>query len=262
MSRHQQRRQQEVARARSFLERRMNDLRSRLGLKPDAAPLPGEAAYEDTEIGRAPGQLPAASPFESTVPTKFRVISYDESNCKVEEFSDLADRQFIHLGLSNDQRWPNLQNFWPERGGKCQQPLSHRGMAQRHAGDHRFGHQSHQQHAAGDHPWPPRVGTFEQHACQQEEDRRHRRLALGDEAFHASHRTALRVGDDHAQQKCARQWRGIHRRRRACHQRQRCEQRKREATIASHLRAEHRSKAEACSRGHEQGGHERARSFR
>ncbi len=89
MSRHQQRRQQEVARARSFLERRMSDLRSRLGLKPDAAPLPGEAAYEDTEIGRAPGQLPAASPFESTVPTKFRVITYDESNCKVEEFSDL-----------------------------------------------------------------------------------------------------------------------------------------------------------------------------
>jgi magnesium transporter len=89
MSRHQQRRQQEVARARSFLERRMNDLRSRLGLRPDAAPLPGEAAYEDTEIGRAPGQLPAASPFESTAPTKFRVISYDESSCKVEEFSDL-----------------------------------------------------------------------------------------------------------------------------------------------------------------------------
>jgi magnesium transporter len=89
MSRHQQRRQQEVARARSFLERRMNDLRSRLGLKADAAPLPGEAAYEDTEIGRAPGQLPAASPFESTAPTKFRVISYDENSCKVDEFSDL-----------------------------------------------------------------------------------------------------------------------------------------------------------------------------
>jgi magnesium transporter len=89
MSRHQQRRQQEVARARSFLERRMNDLRTRLGLKADAAPLPGEAAYEDTEIGRAPGQLPAASPFESTAPTKFRVISYDENSCKVDEFSDL-----------------------------------------------------------------------------------------------------------------------------------------------------------------------------
>ncbi|NBN94911.1 MAG: hypothetical protein EBV31_04670 [Verrucomicrobia bacterium] len=67
----------------------MNDLRARLNLKADAAPLPGEAAYEDTEIGRAPGQLPAASPFESTAPTKFRVISYDETSCKVDEFSDL-----------------------------------------------------------------------------------------------------------------------------------------------------------------------------
>ena len=67
----------------------MNDLRSRLGLKADAVPLPGEAAYEDTEIGRAPGQLPAASPFDSTAPTKFRVISYDENSCKVDEFSDL-----------------------------------------------------------------------------------------------------------------------------------------------------------------------------
>ena len=67
----------------------MNDLRSRLGLKADAVPLPGEAAYEDTEIGRAHGQLPAASPFDSTAPTKFRVISYDENSCKVDEFSDL-----------------------------------------------------------------------------------------------------------------------------------------------------------------------------
>ncbi len=67
----------------------MNDLRARLNLKPDATPLPGEAAYEDTEIGRAPGQLPAASPFDSTAPTKFRVISYDENSCKVDEFSDL-----------------------------------------------------------------------------------------------------------------------------------------------------------------------------
>ena len=78
-----------MARARSFLERRMQDLRSRLSLKPDAAPLPGEAAYEETEIGRAPGQLPAASPFESAGPTKFRVFTYDETSCKVEEFSDL-----------------------------------------------------------------------------------------------------------------------------------------------------------------------------
>lgn len=67
----------------------MHDLRSRLGLRADAAPLPGEAAYEDTEIGRAPGQLPASSPFESTTPTKFRVFTYDETSCRVEEFSDL-----------------------------------------------------------------------------------------------------------------------------------------------------------------------------
>ena len=76
-------------RARNFLERRMKELRSRLGLKKEAAPLPGEAAYEDTEIGRAPGQLPAASPFDSNSPTKFRVFSYDEGACKVDEFADL-----------------------------------------------------------------------------------------------------------------------------------------------------------------------------
>jgi magnesium transporter len=89
MSRQQQRRQQEAARSRSFLERRMQEIRTRLGLKADAVPLSGEAAYAETEIGRAPGELPAASPFESTAPTKFRVISYDETNCKLEEFSEL-----------------------------------------------------------------------------------------------------------------------------------------------------------------------------
>ena len=89
MSRQQQRRQQEAARSRSFLERRMQEIRTRLGLKADAVPLSGEAAYGETEIGRAPGELPAASPFESTAPTKFRVISYDETSCKLEEFSEL-----------------------------------------------------------------------------------------------------------------------------------------------------------------------------
>ncbi len=89
MSRQQQRRQQEAARSRSFLERRMQELRTRLGLKADAVPLSGEAAYAETEIGRAPGELPAASPFESTAPTKFRVIAYDETSCKLEEFSEL-----------------------------------------------------------------------------------------------------------------------------------------------------------------------------
>lgn len=89
MSRQQQRRQQEAARSRSFLERRMQELRTRLGLKADAVPLSGEAAYVETEIGRAPGELPAASPFDSTAPTKFRVIAYDETSCKLEEFSEL-----------------------------------------------------------------------------------------------------------------------------------------------------------------------------
>ena len=89
MSRQQQRRQQEAARSRSFLERRMQEIRTRLGLKADTVPLTGEAAYAETEIGRAPGELPAASPFESTAPTKFRVISYDETSCKLEEFSEL-----------------------------------------------------------------------------------------------------------------------------------------------------------------------------
>ena len=89
MSRQQQRRQQEAARSRSFLERRMQEIRTRLGLKADAVPLSGEAAYVETEIGRAPGELPAASPFDSTAPTKFRVIAYDETSCKLEEFSEL-----------------------------------------------------------------------------------------------------------------------------------------------------------------------------
>ena len=89
MSRHQEKRESDKARARSFIQRRLEDLRRRLGLKADAVPLPGEAAFEDTEIGRAPGQLPAASPFESNVPTKFRVYSYDEAGCKVEEFAEL-----------------------------------------------------------------------------------------------------------------------------------------------------------------------------
>ncbi|MEI6248953.1 MAG: magnesium/cobalt transporter CorA [Verrucomicrobiota bacterium] len=89
MSRQQERRRQETARARSFLERRMQDVRDKLGLKGEAQPLPGETAYVETEIGRAPGQLPAASPFESSGPGKFRVICYDETHWTVEEFSDL-----------------------------------------------------------------------------------------------------------------------------------------------------------------------------
>jgi magnesium transporter len=41
------------------------------------------------EIGRAPGELPASSPFESEGPTRFRVLCYTEKTCLREEFSDL-----------------------------------------------------------------------------------------------------------------------------------------------------------------------------
>ena len=89
MSRQQERRRQKMARARSFLERRLHDIREKLGLKKEAQPLIGESVYAETEIGRAPGQLPAASPFESSGPGKFRVITYDDNQFKIEEFSDL-----------------------------------------------------------------------------------------------------------------------------------------------------------------------------
>jgi magnesium transporter len=71
------------------MEERVAQLREKLGLKGTNNPLPGEAAFEDTEIGRAPGQLPAASPFESTGPTKFRALQYDEHSVTTTEFTDL-----------------------------------------------------------------------------------------------------------------------------------------------------------------------------
>lgn len=82
-------RQDAAARSRSAMEERVAQLREKLGLKGTNNPLPGEAAFEDTEIGRAPGQLPAASPFESTGPTKFRALQYDEHSVTTTEFTDL-----------------------------------------------------------------------------------------------------------------------------------------------------------------------------
>ncbi len=82
-------RQEAAARSRLAMEERVAQLREKLGLKGTPKPLPGEAAFEDTEIGRAPGQLPAASPFESTGPTKFRALQYDEHSVTTTEFTDL-----------------------------------------------------------------------------------------------------------------------------------------------------------------------------
>ncbi len=82
-------RQEAAARSRKAMEERVAQLREKLGLKDSANPLPGEAAFEDTEIGRAPGQLPAASPFESQGPTRFRALCYDEHSVRTTEFTDL-----------------------------------------------------------------------------------------------------------------------------------------------------------------------------
>jgi len=82
-------RQEAAARSRLAMEERVAQLREKLGFKDTSNPLPGEAAFEDTEIGRAPGQLPAASPFESTGPTKFRALQYDEHSVTTTEFTDL-----------------------------------------------------------------------------------------------------------------------------------------------------------------------------
>jgi magnesium transporter len=84
-----QQRQEATLRSRKFMEERLAQLRARLGLRSNQRPLPGEAAFEDSEIGRAPGQLPAASPFESQGPTRFRAICYDEASVRTTEFTDL-----------------------------------------------------------------------------------------------------------------------------------------------------------------------------
>lgn len=84
-----QQRQEATLRSRKFMEERLAQLRAKLGLRSNQRPLPGEAAFEESEIGRAPGQLPAASPFESQGPTRFRAICYDESSVRTTEFTDL-----------------------------------------------------------------------------------------------------------------------------------------------------------------------------
>jgi len=82
-------REEAAQRSRRAMEERLAQLRARLGLRPGSAPLPGEAAFSDSEIGRAPGQLPMASPFESQGPTRFRAICYDEGSVRTTEFADL-----------------------------------------------------------------------------------------------------------------------------------------------------------------------------
>ena len=112
MSNRSERRRQALQNARRFAQERARATREKYGLKDDAAPLPGrmgdaahaalhedaprevpagtpETAAHEVEIGRAPGQLPGASPFEASGPTRFRVHRYDETSHTEEEFSDI-----------------------------------------------------------------------------------------------------------------------------------------------------------------------------
>jgi magnesium transporter len=101
MSRRSERRRRALQRSQRFANERVRAAREKLGLDGDNQPLhtdaiadppnPADCApeHDTSEIGRAPGELPAASPFESEVPTRFRIICYDEQSCTKEEFSDV-----------------------------------------------------------------------------------------------------------------------------------------------------------------------------
>ncbi len=86
------------------MDERVRLARDKFGLGDHVSPLTGESRASEVhapaptdgadeaphvEIGTAPGQLPSASPFESTGPTKFRVHRYDENAHTVEEFTDI-----------------------------------------------------------------------------------------------------------------------------------------------------------------------------
>lgn len=111
MANRSERRRKALQNARAFTSERARLTREKYGLKSGSAPLPGglgdvettpgesapgaaapaleTAVPHDVEIGRAPGQLPGASPFEAAGPTRFRVIRYDENTFSQEEFADV-----------------------------------------------------------------------------------------------------------------------------------------------------------------------------
>ncbi|MDR2862818.1 MAG: magnesium/cobalt transporter CorA [Puniceicoccales bacterium] len=94
MSRRSDRRRRAFQRSQKFARDRVRAAQERLGLTEEQMPLPteniaGGGEHDQSEIGRAPGQLPASSPFESNRPTRFRVICYDEGSSSREEFSEV-----------------------------------------------------------------------------------------------------------------------------------------------------------------------------
>ena len=101
MKRRSDRRRRALQRSQKFANERLDAAKRKHGIDDDRLPLHSEDMapvprdieaildHDPSEIGRAPGELPAASPFESTEPTRFRVICYTENQCIVEEFSDV-----------------------------------------------------------------------------------------------------------------------------------------------------------------------------
>lgn len=101
MSRRSDRRRRALQRSLQFANERINAAKEKHGFDDDRTPLPSAniappplsitdaSEHDPSEIGRAPGELPASSPFESEGPTRFRVICYNENTCVVEEFSDI-----------------------------------------------------------------------------------------------------------------------------------------------------------------------------
>ncbi|MDR2983159.1 MAG: magnesium/cobalt transporter CorA [Puniceicoccales bacterium] len=93
MSRRSERRHRALQQSQKYMRDRAKANQERLGLKQDKV-LQSECISSNTdpdknEIGRTPGQLPASSPFESSGPTTFRVICYDENSFSKVEFSEV-----------------------------------------------------------------------------------------------------------------------------------------------------------------------------
>jgi magnesium transporter len=101
MSRRSTRRSRQLQRSIRFREERYQEARLKMGITDEtrrpiqsediavAPPVPVTPPEHDpSEIGRAPGELPAASPFESEGPTRFRVIWYNRERYEIHEFAD------------------------------------------------------------------------------------------------------------------------------------------------------------------------------
>ncbi|MDR3229433.1 MAG: hypothetical protein LBT53_08515 [Puniceicoccales bacterium] len=134
MSRRSKRRRRAFQRAQTSREERNRLQREKLGITDETRePLPSEGIaptsrdtedapeHDPSEIGRAPGELPAASPFESEGPTRFRLIWYNRNRYETREFSDPS-------GLSSflrDDRSENTGVVWVQMMGLTDPDIVH-----------------------------------------------------------------------------------------------------------------------------------------